>query len=455
MKKILFIGAVLASCFAFATEWNPVAVAERLLEDGGSSISGHTKETGVWVVAIGCHADQKRAAMEARREIAGFLETSIESVTVSSTTETDDEVTSFFSQQTKASIDQLLKGVRIEKNIKRDEEYFAIAVLTQKSADASNVLAEAMTGDRPGTVTATGNGATKEAAIQAATRSALEQVCGTSVAASDSASDDRFRARTYADVQGVVKSYRILEEEEGDDGQWTVKIVAEVSKDELQENYGAQMKAIGDPLFYLVSDNDDALRQLGDWFIGKGLKTTTHKGTADYQISISTEFSERIHPANGRSGIQLQMTTVCFDKGGVQLFSIQNDPRKAAVFIGSKNRQCQIAVEKAIKQLSKPLHKRLQEGMNNIVNNGRSIRLIFRNCAAASQLSVIDEIVGVINNMPEAGSATSQYDEASSTATIRCNLKGNTNDFTDALDYEVSDLPTVVATETNKVIFTF
>lgn len=451
MKHFLFISLLLCAVQGWA--FHALSVGHQLLVEGGTVQSGHSEETGVWIVAIGKSDNSTQAALNARKEIAGFLNTTIRSASEMSITEQDEKTHSFFSTKSVSSIDQLLKGVRIESNALQGDSYCAIAVLTEKAIDASQTLADAVDATRPNVVTAIGTGKTKDEAIQVACRSALEQVCGTSLVATDIEKNDLFYSRTYADVQGAVKTYRILEE--ADTGSsWTVKIVAEVSRDVLHEHYGAQMKSIGDPLFLITSDNDEALVQLSDWFITKGLKTTTMPNLADYKINITTTFTKRVHPTNRREGTQLLMKVVCFDKAAVQLFALQNTPSRASSFVGTSDRQQQIVVEKAVKQMDKPLHTRLQEAMNNLVNNGRSIRLVFYNCQTEADMEMMQKLIDLIPEIPVAQSVSSSYDHEKKALVIRCTIRGTTLDFFKAIQGDIPDLPIPNAIETNKIIFT-
>lgn len=462
MKRV---GLLLACCFFSAAVFagvDVVAIADQLMSDGAETLAGETPETGLWVVAVGFAPMEGKsrkdatalASLEAKNALGSFLTSQIASAAQLHEQEDDSGTSASFSRWVTADVSELLKGVQIVKTFVKDNEMVAVAFLTEKTADASNRLRRAMAKERPGTVEATGSGPTKDAAVQAACRSALEQVCGTSIVASDAVVGDAVRARAYSDVQGIVSAYRILSQEY-EESVYTVKIVAEIDKDELQESYGAQLKSVGDPLFFLTSTNDDALRQMGDWFIGKGMKTTLNKGTSDYKIEILTKFNNRKHPSSGKMGVQLQMTIVCYDKAGVQLFTLQNNPRKAAAFIGDAERQAQIAVEKAVKQIGKPLHERLQRAIADMVNNGRTVRMVFRNVKTKRQCAFIEEIANVVNETPGATSATSSLNETVAVATLRFTLKGNPEDFLGLLRERIPDLPPALSVSTNKIVFEF
>ncbi len=462
MKNSLFSFVVAFLCIVLYAEgsFNVTAACDNLLASGSETISGETEMTGLWVVAIGrtemaSHTEKDAKALailDAKRALATFLNAQVSSAAEHSMKEDDTGVSSSFSQWARIDVNQALAGVRIEKTVTHEGEILAFAVMTEKTADVTNRLKRAIAQEKPGTVEATGMGATQEAALQAACRSALEQVCGTSVVASDAAVGDAIRSRTYADVQGMVSAYRVIKEvREGND--FSVTILAEINKEELQESYGAQMKSMGEPLFWITSDNEDAAVEMTDFLMNKGLKTSVQKGTSDYKVELKAEFNEVTHPVKKRKGTQLQLTALCYDKTGVLMFSLANDPRKATFFTGNTERQRQLAVARAVKQMGKPLHERLQRAIADMVNNGRTVRMVFRNVASFEQCAFIEGVTEVINDMPGASAATYLHNDDVKVSTIRFSLKGNPQDFVGLLRERVETLPEALSVSTNKIVF--
>lgn len=434
--------------------------ADRLIADGGETASGVSDETGVWLVAIGRATTEgttekdarAMAALAARKELASFLNAQVAAAAEMAYREDDSGESSSYAEWSKINVNEALKGVRIDRVTVVDGEVIAVAVMTEKTADATNRLRQAMAGERPGTVEAAGTGPTRDAAIQVACRSALEQVCGSSVVASDASADGNVRSRAFSDVQGMVSAYRIIDEQrEGED--YRITIVAEIDKDELQESYGAQMKSIGDPIFWICSDNKDAATRISDFLIGKGLKTSVQQAGTDYKVELLCEFQSVTHPIRKRKGTQLQLTAKCYDKSGVLMFSLPNDPRKASVFTGNEERQKQLTVEKAVKQIGRPLHERLQRAVADMVNNGRTVRMVFRNVVTPEQCAMIERLTEVINDMPGASSATYSRNDAVAVSTIRLTLKGNPQDFLGLLRERADEVPEALTVSPNKIVF--
>lgn len=448
---------------ASALNFDQKAALAQMQQDGVECLSGVADDTGFWILTIGSAAQAGKttkdasdiAKLSARANMAKFFSVQVATAAESLYSESDAGTKESFMKWSREDAQALLAGLKIVKVFSDVDQMKAVALLTQKTIDASAKMKAAMAGGRPNTVEASGQGATKKEAIDAACRSALEQVNGVSAVASGAAIDDAMvRSRAYSDVQGLVSSYRILSEKQVG-GQWQVVIVASIDKEELQETYGAQLKSIGDPLFFVSGDNSNVVKLMSDYFIQKGFKTTTNKGTSDYKIELKTLFEEITDPTDGGKGTQLLLTAVCFDKAGVQMFSIENDPRKACSYSGSPTRQTQICVKKAVKQVGKPLHARLQKSISDLVNNGRTVRMIFRNVTTKEQTGFIEQLVTEVNDIPGAGSATSSLNEELRVATLRLTLKGNPQDFVDMLRKRVPQLPPALSVSTNKIVFEF
>lgn len=448
---------------AKAANFDQDAVLKRMKSDGVECQSGISDDTGFWVIAIGSSdltgKTEKQAfdvaRTDARANMAKSFSAQVASAVESFYSESDAGVKESFTKWSRTDTNELLAGLRIVRTFIDGNRALAVALITQKNVDAMAALKHAMSRLPPGTVEANGDGPTKRDAIDAACRSALEQVNGVRTVASDASVDDSIaRTRVYADVQGLVSNYRIISEKQ-EAGLWHVVIVASIDKDELQETYGAQLKSIGDPLFFVSGENSDVVKLMSDYFIQKGFKTTTNKGTSDYKIELKTLFSEITDPVDGGKGVQLQLTAVCFDKAGVQLFSIENDPRKACSYSGTPIRQTQICVKKAVKQVGAPLHVRLQKAIADMVNNGRSVRMVFRNVTTKDQAGFVERLVTEVNDIPGAGSATSSLNESVAVATLRFTLKGNPKDFVDMLRSRVPSLPQALSVSTNKIVFEF
>ena len=92
----------------------------------------------------------------------------------------------------------------------------------------------AQTENKDVTITASGSGATQEAAKQSALRSAIEQAYGAFISTKTEMLNDQVVADEMASVSaGNIKSYEILNEAQRPDGRWGVTLKATVSIDKL------------------------------------------------------------------------------------------------------------------------------------------------------------------------------------------------------------------------------
>ena len=465
MRNANLILAVVASLAVFAASGAKPDIDEgvkTMRANGSKTITGSDDSVGLWIMALGSRSleglSQKdadaMAEIDARKAIAGFLQSSISATAEMSVTESGAGSSESFKQWARTDINELLKGCRIERMFTSGDTAYAVALLTQKSIDASDLMKRAMAGERPGTVRATATGSSKEDAVQKACRSALEQFFGSSMVASDASFNDDVRRRAYADVQGSVSAYRVIvERPEGD--RVYVEIVAEINKDELKESFGAEMKSVGDPVFLLDCQREDLKILIADWMTQHGIKVNEGTKGADYKIKVNPTFYQVTHPANGRKGVQLSLNLDCFDKAGNKFFSLKNDPRKAAAFISHQERQMQICVDKAMAQMEKPLHQHVQKAVSSMVNNGRQARLVFRNVTTKEQTGYLQQLVAVINDMGTAGSASYALREDVLVATVRFNLKGNLNDFIEDIKKLNIGIPPPLQVSTNKAVFEF
>lgn len=105
--------------------------------------------------------------------------------------------------------------------------------------------------------------------------------------------------------------------------------------------------------------------------------------------------------------------------------------------------------------MGKPLHSRLQRAIGDLVNNGRTVRLVFRNATQAAQVALIERAASEINAWPGSGTATVSRNDAVAVSTLRLTLKGNPQDFLDELRQRVPELPAALSVSVNKITFEF
>ncbi len=461
MKRIFLLATCFVAVCAYAA-FDPAAQAERLLREGIKSAQGEDEESGHWFMAVGSvltgemdREDALAAArLEARRAVAATLTSNIESLTVSERGKTDAGKYNRFMRNAANNIDETLRGVAIVKEAIRGDRAFAVAMFSERTADVMNALRQTKSTEKPGAVQATGEGKTLESAVQAACRNAIAQMGGVTMVGADLTNGATFQSRTYSDLQGAVSEYRVVSQEKTATGGVRVTIFA-VIKQGPKASYGADLKSAGDPIFWITSSSDDAGILVSDFLTGKGLKTSLVQGTADYRVDATPRYRTVTHPITKKTGTQVTLSIVCWDSAGVQLFTLQNDPRRTTDY--SETAESPILVERAFRQVQYKLYDRLNRAITDMTNNGRSVRLVFPDTKLHGQARLIERMTDVINDfIPSASAATFSWDPQNpNTAIIRLTLRGNPQDFLSLLRTKVPECPTAIEVSTNLILFNF
>ena len=370
MKKVIVIIVSTLCAVAFAAPKAVELAADEMVANGVEIKAGSTKEHGVFVVAsasvtINDSIEKVRDAARAiaQKNLAGYLNTSVSSKDVHVSTEKKGEVQEFFHSQTETSIKELLKGIQDLRSFERDGSIVYVVYMTSRGCDKSdelNTLTNAM--GHPTVVEAIGEAENRDAALQKALRNAVEQVLGTMIVGSTAVKDFQdVKSKVFAGAQGLVEEYRVTLEKNVATGV-RVTVIAKVAKKKLIDSYYVQMKAIGNPVFYLHSDSDELSTKFAQFFVDMGFAISMVQDKADYRIEALGNFREIKHPANGRKGTQLSMTIKVYAIDGSEaLISVANDPRKSSCFIGSLDRQREIVAEKAFMQMKESVHEKIQQ----------------------------------------------------------------------------------------------
>ena len=428
-----------------APPWLDIA---REMAADGEAVRPGTADGGGWYVAAlseivpadgGSEAEaMQRARLVGKRLIAGFVsgekvgaseESSVEETTTGDATETREA----FRQKITVDVDAVLRGAEVVGTIEGDGGHkFLVVAASSESADASAALAAKMAELGPDTVSASGFApvaeggvaAAQKAALASAKASAVEMVLGSAVASTEVALNMNAGARVFANAGGFIEGFRITEE--GDrDGVYKVTIVAKVARDKLMEDYGAALASMGNVKFHVEkTGRDDLDAMLEDKFSEWKCPLTAHRADADYLVWAKWEFASEVHPMDGREGTRLTLTIRMLDAAtGKEYFAVNNDPRKAASFIGDQRRRIRNAADLAMKEIHGKIHKRLDAMIGSMAASGRDVRMVFDNYSEAYAES-LEAIRAAIDALPGCNNATATVDVPSRTAAIsfRCQM---------------------------------
>ena len=444
MNNMLCTSLCAAFCLggvAFAETFDLEKEVKGLLRADRDISTGTAEETGTFILSLSeiiSDGSQTRgeaiefATLKGKRALSGFLGQQVsgsdEVVTEMVTPDGGEAaIREQFKTSVRMDIHQFLRGACVVQTVKRGATEYIVLLATEKQANAAETLRNAIdSGGGPNTVHATGlagyqDGKTdvaREAALNRAQASAVEQVLGTLVASTGASTEDKVFAKVFANSAGCIKRFRI--ETEGNFGANTyrVNILAEVAKDELLQSYRSILAAMGDITFHVRCDNLLVTDLVAEQFAGWGCSMSTDPVGATYLILCEPTFSAASHPADGRDGTRLSLSVRIVDPNtNEELLTVMNDPRKATTFTGDERRQQSLAVGMAMKELHGKTHQKLQQLVGRMATSGRKIVIRFNNYSGAHR-DVLDLYAACIRKMPGCGEPTSSIQNAERTAVL-------------------------------------
>lgn len=375
-----FSASLVGECLAEAPE-KITELADEMSSSGAEVRAGHSKEFGVYIVAVARAAPREdtaaardraaeKAAVKAKNSVASFIETSVASSTESRTDELvvdgAAQVREFFSSATRTTCKQLLKGIQTlrTRSLPGGEVETVVFVMTS-AGDASGKLREAMlsAGDR-GTVVAVGISSVRAEAEKNALRSAVEQVAGTIVVGKTSViqanEKEEFHRRLSTSAGALVEEYRVTKETKIET-EYRLEIVAKVSKRKIYESYKSFFKALDNPVFAIESTNMALTRGFTQYFVDKGMRITENAAEANYIIRLDGTFTERKSPISGNDGTMLRLAIeIVSADGSTVLLKMTERKAKDSNVLSKSEREAEVSrmiFEKVRGRLDEAIHK--------------------------------------------------------------------------------------------------
>ena len=186
------------------------------------------------------------------------------------------------------------------------------------------------------TVRGTGDGLTKDAAIEQAKRDAVEVGLGAFISSETVVTATTFSDNIYSKAQGFVKTFKVVSEKQGPDGLWEVTIAAEVTEmlDEVMRDEAALqtlLNSMNRPriIFMIREENlidntptDFAETKLLSMFYEKGFDVVDRqlvqalKGEADYEQALAGNVSAAAKIASMLGAEVIVIGTAKISSGG-------------------------------------------------------------------------------------------------------------------------------------------
>lgn len=412
--------------------------------------SGWSDSTGVWILSRQkIHLTDKMtnqeainlAEIRAKQKIAEYLGSSLsakESAFLSiENVDGMEKYKKSITSEIHTDVNQFLRGVTLLKAEKQGQTICADFYVTGKMIDATEELEKQLQDAPPGTVRTSGYAVivnnrvsqAKQAALQIALRNAIEQVMGTTIVAqSELMNSSKLKSKLISRSVGQIKEYRIVKE--GVIGSnYQVITLAEVDKDSLMDNYSALIRSMGNPLFYVNTEDPDLRAALNDFMKELGFTVTTDYAVANFLVDSHCTYLA-VKDEHYGDGIQIDVHLELLNvKTGELYMTLQNTPRLTSTYSGSFHQIRQSAAKKAFKEIKKGFHAKLNKVVFDWVINGHDISIVFNQFDGDADYAQCLE--RALNNIP--GFNLMNKEQTGDTIVFKGTCIGPTSDVDDYL----------------------
>ena len=431
------------------TEFSPDELLQKVISSKRPFATGWSASTGIWMISRqkiklkDNMSDQEAmniAEVKAKKKIAEFMGSDVTAqdsafMSVSKEdgkTQYKKSISSFSSTST----NQFLRGVTLLHAEKKGDCLFASFYVTSKMIDATQQMERELRKAPPGMVQTSGYAIivdnrippAKQAALQLALRNAIEQVMGTTVVGQSSLmNNEKVKSKIISQTMGTIKSYRIVKE--GVSGiNYQVIAVSEVDKDSLLKNYTSLVRSMGNPGFFINTEDPDLRTALSGFMRDLGFKVSANSADSHFIVDAGCNYLEVTDEHYGK-GIQIDVALKLFDaKTNQQLFFVQNNPRFTSTYSGSFHQIRQMAAKRAFKTMKREMHEKLNKVVMDWVLNGREVNVVFFDLPDNSLDSTLASLV---NDVPCAKFQTMERD--GDKLVLHCSYVGPSADLEDFL----------------------
>jgi len=284
------------------------------------------------------------ARLEAQRKMSAYIngetmsaERKVESKTV------DGQRRKSFSKYIETRSESFMRGLKVVGTVEEGGKSYMVCVATERSEDQSVALAKAQarTGD-VNTVSAVGEGATPEEALDKAKQSAIEQVLGSVVVARSRMDTKKggYRGQAASGTDGVIETWRYADDKKKavkTENGWQVEIIATVSKD----------NPFNKIVFLVEAPQANTVRRISEMFSRKGVRVTNNPEEASYVVRCTEGYEAIEHPLNQKKGTRINFCVRVENmRTGEEYMNLVNE-KPVTSFVGNEQRQKQLCSQKA------------------------------------------------------------------------------------------------------------
>ena len=385
-----------------------------LLDSGGGVRSGHEKDGGYYIAALGFshRSSEAKAYEEARLEALRYLNDMVNGITMSGSTYTSTEYVSESSQAGASEyssdvfrevVDVVFKGhLSAAKTLKKgmyDGQYFvAISISEKDLAHLARLRAGSNGGGAGGTtvVIATdqigavadfsqeaqeveakglapmkhGEQQARVLALQDAMRNAVQQAQGVMLQGKSGAFNEALAFAISTKTEGYVGGYEILDEDISR-GNYYVVLLAQVNAGQLLNDVNFYLDILGQPVFSVDSGAEGKI----DWLVNElerlGFSIHTREAGSTHTFYLK-QTQKEVRNHNGKTGIETSLSLSLKDRStGEILFTIVNDPLKARIYVSPLERARQVSQVSAYRRLQKQLGPEVIQSLARYAERGQ------------------------------------------------------------------------------------
>ena len=197
----------------------------------------------------------------------------------------------------------------------------------------------------------------------------------------------------------------------------------------ILDNYSAIVRSMGNPDFFINTQDPDLYYALNGFLAQLGIKVIHDKTKAHFIVDADCQYLG-IKDEHYGNGIQIDLGIILSDvKTGQQLFSMRNIPRLTSSYSGNFHQIRQSAAKKAFRSMKKQIHKNLDKVIMDWVLNGHPVEIVIHNFNGDREIA--KKILSAINLVPCA--QTDTYLIEGNDLKFNCTYTGPTADLEDFL----------------------
>lgn len=415
MKHILNYFVAFFMGVASLAQAAPMDDVFSLLDNGNGTRTGNNTVDGYYIVALGTSnlsseskglADARMTALRQLSEvingvtISGDSSAAMEYVSVSEEGNNQEFSSEAFHNVVSTYFNGKVSAAKLLKSGSYDGRYFSAMVITEtdinnskklqvsqpnkaNTKDTNNSLADfsntAQQVEAKGMASMKhGEAKARKLALEDALRNAVQQAQGVMLQGKSGRFNDAIATALTTKTEGYISSYEVLEEDIAR-GQYSLTIDAEVNAAQLLSDISFYTNVLGEPVFYLSTDNKLKTDWLRDELESLGFSFNTNKAKSTHSFYLQqSQVAVKNHKQS--TGIETKLALKLQDNRSADiLFTITNNSLKTRIYVQPQSRAKQVSEHVAYKQMKKKLPIEVIQSLAAIAKRGVMHDIVIKN----------------------------------------------------------------------------